>query len=295
VLWYCTHRYFVSKAIRHATTTGREHRRALPFLPFSVVGAEGSPNSETDHRFLRVSICELVQTTNMLSAERCTGGGITLEDAEELTQKAYKWVVEHYQPVLGPSHMTKLHRFAGHLMDEFRLRGTPFDENTAYNETLHKAVKLAHKLTDRRREKFVEQLIINEQFATILLADEDESEALVKLQPQEGKTGVVRRRRYKRRRTAAQLSRGRKLPGLTAALGVQKNTNLYCSNSLYYGDSSRPMHGRLSHTVRAATSFHGAPWFDLLRYRGPKGDQRVGQAALVFHSRAGAWERLVVR
>jgi len=37
------------------------------------------------------------------------------------------------------------------------------------------------------------------------------------------------------------------------------------------------------------------PWFDLLLYRGPKGDQRVGQAALVFHSRAGAWERLVVR
>jgi len=67
-------------------------------------------------------MCELVQTTNMLFAEGCTGGGITLEDAEELTQKAYKLVVEHYQPVLGPSHTTKLHRFAGHLLDEFRLR-----------------------------------------------------------------------------------------------------------------------------------------------------------------------------
>jgi len=150
-------------------------------------------------------------------------------------------------------------------------------------------------VTNRRRQQFVKLLIIKQQVAIILLADEDEPEAPVELQPQEGHTGGVRRRRYTRRRTAAQLARGRKLPGLGAALGVQNNTELYCSNSLYYGDSSRPMRGRLSHTVRAAASFHGAQWLDWLRYRGPRGDQRVGQAALVVHSRAGTWERLVVR
>jgi len=195
----------------------------------------------------------------MIFAERCTGGGITLEDAEELTQKAYKWVVDHYQPVLGPSHTKKLHRFAGHLLDEFRLRGNLFDGNTAYNETLLNAVKLTYKLTNGRRDQLVEQLIINEQVATILLADEDEPASPVELQPQEGHTGGVCRCRYTRRRTAAQLARGRKLPGLAAALGVQNNTKLYCSNSLYYGDSSRPMRGRFSHTVRAAARFHGAP------------------------------------
>ena len=43
----------------------------------------------------------------------------------------HKWVEDHYQPVLGPSHTTKLHSIAVHLLDEFRLRGNLYDGNTA--------------------------------------------------------------------------------------------------------------------------------------------------------------------
>jgi len=72
-----------------------------------------------------------------------------------LTTKAHKWVVDHYQPVLGRSQTTKLHSMAAHLLDEFRLRGNLYDGNTAYNETLHKAVKKAYNLTNHRRDQFI--------------------------------------------------------------------------------------------------------------------------------------------
>ena len=104
--------------------TGSEHRRALPFLPFAVVGVAGSDGDGVDHSTLTLVICELVHVTNELFSVRCTGGGISLAEAEVLTTKAYKWVVDHYQPVLGPSHTTKLHRTAAHLLDEFRLGAT---------------------------------------------------------------------------------------------------------------------------------------------------------------------------
>ena len=45
----------------------------------------------------------------------------------------------------------------------------------------------------------------------------------------------------------------------------------------------------------AARWFHGAPWADLVRYRGSDGEQRVGQASLVTKTRSSAWVRLIVR
>ena len=307
-------RYFVPEEKKQATMTGSEHRRALPFLPFAVVGVAGSDGDGVDHSTLTLAICELVHVTNELFSARCTGGGITLAEAEVLTTKAHKWVVDHYQPVLGPSHTTKLHRMAAHLLDEFRLRGNLYDGNTAYNETLHKAVKKAYNLTNHRRDQFIEQLILVEQVSRILLddgADEppsatssevssdpeydsQSSDARQRRRRRRRRRGA-RRRRYTKQYTIAHLAHIHGLPGLGTALGVSDSTTLGCAKSLYYGDPARPRRGRMSHTVRAAQSFHGAPWFDWVRYRGPGGELRVGQAALVTQARSSAWARLVVR
>ena len=47
--------------------------------------------------------------------------------------------------------------------------------------------------------------------------------------------------------------------------------------------------------MRAARRLHGAPWAGLMRYRGPDGELRVGQAALVTETGSRAWVRLIAR
>ena len=175
LLWQ---RYFVPEATRQATMTGSEHRCALPFLPFGVVGVAGAPGNGDHHSALTAAIRELVVVTNALFAAQCAnqGGGIMYSEAVVLAKKAHAWVVEVFQPVLGPAHTTKLHRMSAHLLDEFRLRGNVGDGNSAYNEALHKAVKAAYKLTNKRRDQFVEQLVLSEQVYT-LLHDEEEDNA----------------------------------------------------------------------------------------------------------------------
>jgi len=134
-------------------------------MPFAVVAAIGSEHDETDHRLLTRAVCELVAMTNEIFSERCTGRGVTGAQSAEAAERAQKWVSDYYQPLLGPSHTTKLHRLAVHLLDEFRLRGTFFDGNTGYNEELRKAVKAAYKATNRRRYQFITQLPVNQQVA----------------------------------------------------------------------------------------------------------------------------------
>ena len=47
--------------------------------------------------------------------------------------------------------------------------------------------------------------------------------------------------------------------------------------------------------MRAAPSFHGAPWFAWVCYRGPDGALRVEKASQVTETRSSAWVRLIVR
>ena len=131
------------KVMKQETLTGSEHRRALPFTPFAVVAAICSVQEETGPRILKRAVRELVAMMNEIFAERCTGGGITGARVAEVAKRAQTRVWDYYQPILGPSHSTKLHRLAVHLLDEFRLRGNLFDGNSGYNEELHKAVKAA--------------------------------------------------------------------------------------------------------------------------------------------------------
>jgi len=70
--------------------------------------------------------------TNEIFSERCTGGGISGAHAAEVAERAQKWVLDYYEPILGPSHTTKLHRLAVYLLEKFRLRGNLFDGNTGY-------------------------------------------------------------------------------------------------------------------------------------------------------------------
>ena len=275
--------------------TGSEHRRALPFMPFVVVAAIGSVQNETDHRLLTRAVCELVAVTNEIFAERCTGGGITGAQAAAVAERGQKWVIDYYQPLLGPSHTTKLHRLAVHLLDEFRLRGNLFDGNTGYNETLHKAVKAAYKATNKRRDQFVEQLLVNQQVAALLL---EEVERPIAAGSDATSVHAERRSRplrFSHRCTAAELARKRKLPGLCTVLEVEDSASLFYCDSIYYGNPSAPRRGRVANTIRAAASFHGAPWYDWLQYRGPGGTKCYGQAALVVQSRSGRRKRLVVR
>jgi len=153
----------------------------------------------------------------------------------------------------------------------------------------------AYKATNKRREQFVEQLLVNQQVAACLL---EEVEGPVTADPDATLANAGRRSRplrLSRRCTAAQLARNRKMPGLCAALEVDGSETLYYCDSVYYGTPSAPRRGRVANTIRAAPSFHGAPRYDWLQYTGPGGTQYYEQAALVVQSRAGRRKRLVVR
>jgi len=212
---------------------GSEHRRALPFLPFPVVATIGSAQNETDHRLLTRAVCELVAVTNEIFAERCTGGGITRAQAEAVAEWAQKWVIEYDQPLLGPSHTTKLHRLAVHLLDESPLRGNLFEGNTGYNETLHKAVKAAHKATNKRRAQLVEQLLLNQQVAALLMEEEERPIAAGSAATPVHAGRRSRPLRFSHRCTAAQLARKRKLPGRCTVLEVEDSASLFYCDSVY--------------------------------------------------------------
>jgi len=62
--------FFNAEATRQATMTGSEHRRALPFLRFGVVGVAGPLGNDAGHRGLTKAISELVVVTNALFAAR---------------------------------------------------------------------------------------------------------------------------------------------------------------------------------------------------------------------------------
>jgi len=291
--------------------TGSEHRHALPFLLFSVVGVAGAPGNGDHHSALTAAICELVFVTNALFAAKCNnkGGGILYSMEVVLAKKAHAWVVDIFQPVLGPVNTTKLHRMWAHLLEESRLRGNVGDCNSAYNEALHKAVKAAYKLTNKRRDQFVEQPVLSEQVYT-LLHDEGKDNADAKEKgPGTDKDDYVsagsrrsrpqrrqrRRRWYVKKYSLVELARSHSIPGLPAVLCRPESTLLCRRGNLSYGDASQPRRRRAQHTIRAAPGFHGSSWFDWLRYRRPDGAIRVGQAALVVTTRARGWERLVVR
>lgn len=301
--------YFVLESVKQATLTGSEHRRALPFLPFAVVGVVGRPGDTDEHQALLRCICELVALTNSLfSAQHSGVSGITLGEAAVLATKAHGWVVGHFQSVLGPAHTTKLHRLSAHLLDEFRLRGNLFDGNSADNESLHKAVKAAYRTTNKKRGQFIEQLIVNEQ-VNLMLRDEagEENRSLYSDSDagDENSSGdaerlprrQLRRRlrqRYAKKQSVGRMAVNRNLPGLAAALGCDADTTFSPCSSMYFGPSSLRKE-RQQYTIRASPSFHGSPWYDWLCYRTHEGELRVGQAALVLRNRAGTYQRLVVR
>lgn len=257
---------------------------------------------------MALCICELVALTNLLFAARRADGGITLREAAVLGKNAHEWVVNAFQPVLGPSHTTKLHRLSAHLLDEFRLRGNLSDGNSALNESLHKAVKAAYKGTNKKRGQLIEQLIMNEQ-VHLQLAEEDRDasdrseksgsggdESSAPVQRTRHAHGRLRRlrRRYSRKQSGSRTAANRNISGLADALGCDGDALLFPRSSIYFGNASLGR-TRAHYTIRESPNFHGSPWFDRLRYRGEDGEVLVGQAALAVSNRTGSWERLVVR
>jgi len=263
-----------------------EHGRALPFIIFSVFAAIGSVQDKADHRFLARVLCELVAVTNEIFAEPCTGGSTTGAQAAVVAERAQSCVMEYYQRVLGPSHTTKLHRLALHLLEEFHLRGNIDDCNTGFNEQLHKAVKEAYKATNKRRDQLVEQLLVSHQAAASLLEEDEGPIAVGSDATSANARQRIRHLRFSHRGTAAQLALKRNLPGLCAVLEVAESTNLFYCDSVYSGHPSAPRRGQVANTIRAAANLHGAPWYDWMQYRGPGGTKCYGQDALVVESRA---------
>ena len=185
-------------------------------------------------------------------------------------------MVEVFQPVLGPAHTSKLHRMSAHLLDEFRLRGNVGDGNSEYNAALHKAVKAAYKLTNKRRDQFVEQLVLSEQVYTLLHDEEEDSVDTEEERPGTG-TGDYdydsagkrrsrpqrrkqrRRRRYAKKYSLAEMARSHSIPGFAAVLCRPDSTRLCRSGNFHYGNASQLRRGRAQHTIWAAQVFHGSP------------------------------------
>lgn len=176
-------------------------------------------------------------------------GGITLSEATVLAKKAHTWVVELIQPLLGPSHTTKLQSVSAHLLYEFRLRSNVFDGNSALNEFLHKAVKASYQRMNKRRGQFIERLIFNEQVHSLIMEDEADSSDRIDESESATKASAVavgarerrsqtrhRRRRYTRKQSVARIGVNRMLPGLATALGCDSSILLCPHSSLYFGD-----------------------------------------------------------
>jgi len=241
------------------------------------------------------ALCELVEVTKNIFAERFTCGGSTGAQAAAVAERARKWVIYYYQPLCGPSYTTKPHRLAVHLLDEVRLRANLFDGNTGHNKKLYTALKAVYKGTNKKRDQLFELVLENQQVAACLL---EEEERPVTADPDAALANSGRRSRplrFSRRCTAAQLARKRKMPGLCTVLVVEGSETLYYWDSVYCGRPSAPRRGRVANTIRAAPSIHGAPWYDWLQYTGPGGTHYYGQAAPFVLSRAGRRKRLVVR
>jgi len=228
---------------------GSEHGRALLFIIFAVVAAIGSVQVKADHRLLTRVLCELVAVTNEIFAEPCTGGSTTGAHAAAVAERAQSWVMEYVQPLLGPSHTTKLHRPSVHLLEEFHLRANMYHCNTGFNEQLHMAEKEAYKATNKRRDQLVEQLLVSHQAAASLL-EEDEGPIAV---GSDATSANARRRsrhlRFSHRGTAEQLARKRNIPGLCAVLEVAESTNLFYCDSLYSGNPFASRRGQVANTI----------------------------------------------
>jgi len=105
---------------------------------------------------------------------------------------------------------------------------------------------------------------VNQQVAACLL---EEEERPIIADPDATFANAGRRSRplqFSRRCTAAQLARNRKIPGLCAVSEEEGSETLYYCDSVYYGNPSAPSRGRVANIIRAAPSFHGAPWYDWL-------------------------------
>jgi len=244
-----------------------------------------------------------------------------------LAKKAHEWVINSFQPLLGPAHTNQLLRMSAHLLDEFRLQRSVGDGNVAYNEMLYQFVKAANKLTNRRWGQFVEQFFVNKQLLIVLPEEkdgEDEGETARNESYSTTCSDGQRRRRHRRRRLwrrwkhsekrptaqlaepfsfpgvaaairrSAELDESRGLPVLEAAFTCDETTLFSISTNLFFGNLSR-RHRRSGFTVRETPSFHRSPWFDRLQNKGPDVDVRIGQAALAVTTRARGWERLAVR
>jgi len=182
-----------------------------------------------------------------------------------------------------------------HLLDEFRLRANFFDGSIGYNEKLHREVKAAYEATNKRREHFVEQLLVNQQVAAFLHEEEERpvtADPDVTLANTDGRSRPLR---FSRRCTATQLAPNRKMPGLCTVFEVKGSETCSFYGSVYYGNPSAPRRFRVANTIRAAQSFHGAPWRDWIQDTGPGGTQYYRQAALVVQSRTDRRMRLVFR
>jgi len=89
-------------------------------------------------------------------------------EAGFLARKAHTWVVSVFQPIMGPAHTRRLHRMSEHHLDEFGLRGIFTDGNSAYNGALHKAFEAVYKISNRKRNQYVEQLVLSKQVHTLM-------------------------------------------------------------------------------------------------------------------------------
>jgi len=156
---------------------------------------------------------------------------------------------------------------------------------------------LAYKATNRRREQFVQQLVVCRQVAN-LLNEGERRVAAAELNDAAASASATHCRRpeeFPLRSTAGQLARDRELSGLCAALSVPASKTLFYCNSMSYGSPSVPRQGHAARTIRAAASLNMSPRNDWLQYRGADGTMQQGQAALIVQSRAGRRPRVVVR
>lgn len=93
---------------------------------------------------------------------------LTLDVGKCVAERAQRFVTHYVTPILGPQHSTKVHKLLCHVLDAIRMHGNISNGNSGINEQLHKADKPYYARTNRDRNDFTRQIVVQAQGARIL-------------------------------------------------------------------------------------------------------------------------------
>lgn len=102
---------------------------------------------------------------------------MTVEQAEDISEQASRFVIDYVTPILGQMNNTKMHRLLSHVALAIKMHGNMRNGSTASNESQHKDDKVFYTRTSKHPATFTAQLVRQAQGSRAILAKLDEADA----------------------------------------------------------------------------------------------------------------------